>query len=63
MTAVKKKASSESASASFVSKTFSTFLVGRSGGLVVDRRRLHESNEFKRQLEALKAIPVPAKRR
>jgi hypothetical protein len=63
MTAAKKKVSPERATHSFVSKAFSTFFVGRSGGLVVDRSRLHESQEFKRQLDALSAIPLPEKRR
>jgi len=63
MATEKKHTSSKTAAASFVYKAFSTFVVGRSGGLVVDRGRLHDSPEFKRQIEALNAIPLPTKRR
>lgn len=63
MTAQGKKVAPKSTAASVVSKAFSTFSVGRNGGLVVDRKRLHESQEFKRQVDALNSIQLPEKRR
>lgn len=35
---------------------FSDFKTGRKGNLVVDRQKLHESDGYKRQVEALRRL-------
>jgi len=35
---------------------FSGFKTGRKGNLIVDRQKLHESDGYKRQVEALKTL-------